>query len=125
VVRCIVQKSRPSSNVNVKGQGHQGQKNALSAAANPPSAYEWYAIAANSVQQERTGPFRGCQGVFSGACVRCMSAESSLALVSKQLMQLCRPLVLRRWENHRMLSSLPITLPCEVAVLIVGGRNGM
>jgi len=47
----------------------------------PPGAYEWYAIAANSVRH--TGPFRGCQGVFSGACVRSMSGESSLALVSK------------------------------------------
>ena len=26
-LRCIVQKSRPSSNVKVKGQGHRGQKN--------------------------------------------------------------------------------------------------
>ena len=26
-VRCTVQKSRPSSNVKIKGQGHQGQKN--------------------------------------------------------------------------------------------------
>jgi len=32
----------------------------------PPGAYEWYALAVNSVQQQRTGPFRGCQRVFSG-----------------------------------------------------------
>jgi len=65
-VRCNVQKSRPSSIVKVKAQGHQGQKNALSA-ADTPGAYEWYALAANSVQQQqRMGPFRGCQGCFLG-----------------------------------------------------------
>jgi len=32
----------------------------------PLGAYEWYALAANNVQQQRMGPFRGCQGVFSG-----------------------------------------------------------
>jgi len=79
-------------------------KNAFSV-ADTPGAYEWYALAANSLQQQRTGLFRGCQGVFSGACVRCVFGESSLALVSKYVMQLCRPPVLRRWENQRMLSS--------------------
>ena len=67
-VRCIVQKSQPSLNLGVKGQGHQGQKNELWA-ADTPGAYEWYALASNSVQQQqqqRTGPFCGCQGVFLG-----------------------------------------------------------
>jgi len=32
----------------------------------PPGAYEWYALAANCAQQQGTGPFCGCQGVFSG-----------------------------------------------------------
>jgi len=32
----------------------------------PPGPYEWYALAADSMQQHRTGPFRGCQGVVSG-----------------------------------------------------------
>jgi len=27
---------------------------------------EWYALVTNTVLQQRTGPFRGCQGVFSG-----------------------------------------------------------
>ena len=60
----------------------------------PMGAYEWYALAANNVQQQRTGPFRGCQGVFSGACVCNIGARG------------CDPApVLRRWENQRMLSS--------------------
>jgi len=45
-------------------------KKALSAANTHPSAYEWYALAASSVQQQRTGSFRGCRGVTSAACVR-------------------------------------------------------
>jgi len=61
-----VQKSRSSLYVKGKGQGHQGQKRALRC-QNSPVAYEWYVLAANSVQQQqRTGPFCGCQGVFSG-----------------------------------------------------------
>ena len=44
-------------------------KNVLSA-ADTPGTYEWYALAANSVQQKRMGPFRGCQGVFSGVVRR-------------------------------------------------------
>jgi len=79
-VGCIVQKSRPSSNIKVKGQDHQGQKTPL-ALPTPPGAYKWYALAANSVQQQQMGPFRGCQGVFSGACVQCMFIETPLALV--------------------------------------------
>jgi len=52
------------SRSNVKGQGHQGQKNALSAADTPGCiGMVGYALAANNVQQKRTGPFRGCQGV--------------------------------------------------------------
>jgi len=30
----------------------------------PPGAYEWYALAASSMQQQQMGPFHGCQGVF-------------------------------------------------------------
>jgi len=35
VVKYIVQKSRPSLNMEVKGQGHRGQKNVLSTAETP------------------------------------------------------------------------------------------
>jgi len=45
-------------------------KNALSAANTLPGAHEWYALAASSVQQQRTGAFRGCRGVTLAACVR-------------------------------------------------------
>jgi len=99
-----------SSNVKVKGQGqgHQGQKTYL-ALLTPQGAYEWYALAANSVQQQRMGSFRGCQGVFSGACMQCKFGESPFALVSKSVLQLCRLPVLRRRENQQMLSSLITT----------------
>jgi len=74
--------SRTSLNVKVKGHRSrsQGQKMHL-ALPTPPGAYKWYALAANSVQQQQMGPFRGCQGVFSGACVQCMFIETPLALV--------------------------------------------
>jgi len=49
----------------------------------PRGAYERYVLAANSVQQQRMGPFCGRRGVFLGACVWCMFGKSSLALVSK------------------------------------------
>jgi len=71
-VRCIVQKSCPSSNVKVKGQGHKGQKMRI-ALLMPLSAYEWYAIAVNSVQQQQTGPLRGCHG-----CYAIVSSASSM-----------------------------------------------
>jgi len=60
IIRCIVQKSRPSLNVKVKGQGHPGPRLAM---PTPPGVYECYALAANSMQQQQTAPFRGCQGV--------------------------------------------------------------
>jgi len=65
------------SRSTVKGQGHQGQKNALCT----PAACERYALAANNVTQQRTGPFRRCRGVISAACVRFMFGKTSLALV--------------------------------------------
>jgi len=46
-----------------KVKGQQGQKMCL-ALPTPLHAYKWYALAANHVQQQRTGPFRGCHGVF-------------------------------------------------------------
>jgi len=65
------------SRSEVKGQGHQGQKNALSAPVTP-AAYESYALAANSVQQQQTASFRPSQGaVISAACVRCMFGKTS------------------------------------------------
>jgi len=72
------------SSSKVKGQGHQGQQTRL-ALPTPAGAYEWYALAAKSVQQQRRGPFRGCHGVL-GSCV------------------------VRQWENQRMLSSLAFAL---------------
>ena len=45
-------------NVKVKGQGHQGQKMRLAL----PAAYKWYALAANNVTQQQTGPFCRCRG---------------------------------------------------------------
>ena len=56
-------------------------KNALSAADTPVRSNGMRSLK-NSVQQQRTGLFPGCQGVFSGACVRCVFGETSLALVS-------------------------------------------
>jgi len=62
-------------------QGPQGTKNALNAAITPPAVYEWYALAANIVEQWQMAPFRPCLGVISGVCVRCMFGKTSLALV--------------------------------------------
>jgi len=70
-------KSRPSSNVKVKGQGHQAQQTRLALPASP-GAYEWYALAANSGR----------------------------VWLSEGVVQSCRPTVLRRGENQRMLSSV-------------------
>jgi len=53
----------------VKGQGHQGQKTCRHSLG----AYEWYALAANSVQQQQTGPFHGCPG-----CCAVVSSASSM-----------------------------------------------
>jgi len=50
-------------NVKVKGQGHQGQKMCC-ALPSPAAAYEWYALAANNVKQQQTGPFCRCWGRF-------------------------------------------------------------
>ena len=48
----------------------------------PPTAYEWYALAANSVHQQRTTPLRRYRGgVISGARVRSTLGKPSLALV--------------------------------------------
>jgi len=52
-------KVSPEFEFGVKGQGHQGQKTRL-ALPTPPGAYEWYTLAANSVQQQQMGPFCGC-----------------------------------------------------------------
>jgi len=81
VVRCIVQKSCQNSNVKVKGARSRSpgtKKTRLALPTPPPGAYEWYALAANSVQQH------------SGQA-HSMAARG----------------VLRRWrwENQRMLSS--------------------
>jgi len=51
----------------------------------PPAPYEWYALAANNVRQQRTGPFRRCRGMISGACVWSMFGKTSLALVCVKL----------------------------------------
>jgi len=48
------------SRSKVKGQGHPGPRLAM---PTPPGVYECYALAANSMQQQQTAPFRGCQGV--------------------------------------------------------------
>jgi len=54
-----------------EGQGQRsrsaGTKNALSAPVTPPAAHEWYALAANNVQQQRTalgGDFGGLHAVY-------------------------------------------------------------
>ena len=69
VVRYVVQKSCPSSNVKVIGWGNQGQKTWI-ALPTPPGAYEWYVLGANSMQQQRTGPFHGLPGVLCSCVVR-------------------------------------------------------
>jgi len=48
-----------------------GTKKALSSAT-PPGAYEWYALAANSEQQQQTGHFLAARG-----CFRLSSASST------------------------------------------------
>ena len=48
------------SRSKIKGQGHQGQKCAVHSHY-PPAATEWNALAANSVIQQHTGPFRRCR----------------------------------------------------------------
>jgi len=62
-----------------QGQGHQGQKMSC-ALMSPPAAYEWYALAATIVKQQRTWPFHRCRGVISGACMWFMFCKTSLAL---------------------------------------------
>jgi len=62
-------------------------RNALSA-ADTLGAYEWYALAANSVQQQWTGPFRGFLWVFSGVVRQFYAGR----------------------KNQRMLSSLSVSL---------------
>jgi len=42
--------------MEVKGQGHQGQKNALSAAITHMGVCEWYVLAASAMQQIRAAP---------------------------------------------------------------------
>jgi len=70
--------AQTSLNVKVKGQGHQGQKMCL---VLPSAAYEWYALAANRVQQQWTAPLCHCrEGVISGACVQSIFGERSIAL---------------------------------------------
>ena len=66
------------------------KKNTLSAAITSPAAYEWYALTANSVQQQRQHysiPDGG--GVISEARVRCMFGKTSLALVYLFIYLLC------------------------------------
>jgi len=55
--------ARTSLNLKVKvlRLRSPGTKNALSAAS-PPAAYEWYGLAANNVQRQRTAPLRRCPG---------------------------------------------------------------
>ena len=77
--RRVWSPARTSLNVKVKGQGHQGQKMRISL---PTSlgAYEWYALTANSMQQQRMAHFVAARGCFRGlACD--MFGETSLALV--------------------------------------------
>jgi len=56
-----------SLNVNVKGQGHQGQKNALCTHNTPAVLTEWNALVADNVAQAAGAPIRSLQrGVFAG-----------------------------------------------------------
>jgi len=68
LVRLLLDRS--SSILVVKGQGHQEQKTRLALSTPTRGAYEWYALAASSVQQQWTGAFRGCGGVTSAPYVR-------------------------------------------------------
>ena len=65
------------SRSNVKGQGHQGQKNALSAPVTPRQH-------TNGKQRASAadGTISSLPGVTLGACVRCMFGKTSLAIVS-------------------------------------------
>ena len=88
MVRCIVQKSRPSSNVKVKGQSSRspGTKDAHSAADTPrvhTNDMRWLKTACSSSSISGRAHFVAVGGVV----------------------QLCYPPVLRRWESQRMLSS--------------------
>ena len=51
-VRCTVQKSRPSSNVKVKGEGHQGQE--TKTAESSPLTVHTKACAVGRMQQAAT-----------------------------------------------------------------------
>jgi len=64
----------------------------------PQGAYECYALAANSVVQQRTGPFRGCHAVFSAACVPFMFGETSVALVTGSIAISAK----RRYLSYRL-----------------------
>ena len=69
--------ARKCSKVKVKGQSHQRQKTRL-ALLTPPAAYEWYALAENSMQQQRTTPYGPCRGMTLGACVPFIFGSSDI-----------------------------------------------
>jgi len=66
-VRYVVQKSRPSSNFGVRGQGHKGQKRKIEAFFREQSS----GPCVRCVFEKTSLAWRSEVGVFSGACVIC------------------------------------------------------
>ena len=61
--------------------GHQGQKMQCALVWPRPPAYDWYALTANNIKQQRTGPFHRCWGCISGGLCAVYVYKTSLAVV--------------------------------------------
>jgi len=84
----------------VKGQGHQGQQTHLALPTPPP----------------------GCVRTVCACCKqRAVAVDGPISWLPGGVVQLCRPPVLRRLENQRMLSSLTIAL--NALTLLVGRQE--
>jgi len=88
------------SRSEVKRKGHHGPKTRI-ALPPPLGAYEWYALAADSVQQQRTGPFRGCRGVLWSCVVRQFYAGGTVSECCHCCLksyQFCCSLIVALWH---------------------------
>ena len=85
----------------VKGHGHQGQKR-------QSAAFFSGAVLGGTILGAQSGDLRAVyvwENIFSIAGVAGVAMGHAMS-VTKYVMQLCHPSVLRRWENQRMLSSV-------------------
>jgi len=102
-IRCMVQKSHPSSNLGVKGQGHQGQKNEKLL-----SHPHWQYIVRHALLRRTLHaaadyiPLRRSRGWQGNGSTRWRRFAGAV------LGALRPPPVLCRWENQHMLTSLSV-----------------